>query len=46
MKIFQILTLSELGGAQSVVINLSNALTAKQKCFDIIVETDLFRSAL
>lgn len=28
MKILQIITLSELGGAQSVVINLSNALVA------------------
>jgi glycosyltransferase involved in cell wall biosynthesis len=30
MKIFQIVTLSELGGAQSVVVNLSNALTQER----------------
>ena len=31
MKILQIITLSELGGAQSVVINLANDLSRKNE---------------
>lgn len=33
MKIFQVITLSELGGAQSVVINLANALSESNEVF-------------
>jgi len=35
MRIFQVITLSELGGAQSVVINLANALAAENEVFVI-----------
>ena len=35
MKIFQIITLSELGGAQSVVLNLANSLAKKHLVFVI-----------
>ncbi|GHU72229.1 hypothetical protein FACS189450_09630 [Spirochaetia bacterium] len=40
MKIFQIVTLSELGGAQSVVANLSNALSKKHEVIVIAGEGD------
>lgn len=30
MRILQIITLSELGGAQTVVVNLSNKVTTKK----------------
>jgi glycosyltransferase involved in cell wall biosynthesis len=40
MKIFQIVTLSELGGAQSVVINLSNALSKEHEVIVIAGEGD------
>jgi glycosyltransferase involved in cell wall biosynthesis len=40
MKIFQIVTLSELGGAQSVVANLSNALSKEHEVIVIAGEGD------
>ncbi|MDR2410987.1 MAG: glycosyltransferase [Bacteroidales bacterium] len=40
MKIFQIVTLSELGGAQSVVVNLSNALSKEHEVIVIAGEGD------
>jgi glycosyltransferase involved in cell wall biosynthesis len=40
MKIFQIVTLSELGGAQSVVANLSNALAKEHDVIVIAGEGD------
>jgi glycosyltransferase involved in cell wall biosynthesis len=40
MKIFQIVTLSELGGAQSVVVNLSNALSKEHEVVVIAGEGD------
>jgi glycosyltransferase involved in cell wall biosynthesis len=40
MKIFQIVTLSELGGAQSVVVKLSNALTEEHEVVVIAGEGD------
>jgi glycosyltransferase involved in cell wall biosynthesis len=40
MRIFQIVTLSELGGAQSVVVNLSNALSKEHEVFVIAGEGD------
>jgi glycosyltransferase involved in cell wall biosynthesis len=40
MKIFQIVTLSELGGAQSIVANLSNALAKKHEVIVIAGEGD------
>jgi glycosyltransferase involved in cell wall biosynthesis len=40
MKIFQIVTLSDLGGAQSVVVNLSNALSKKHEVIVIAGEGD------
>jgi len=40
MKIFQIVTLSELGGAQTVVINLSNALSKEHAVTVIAGEGD------
>jgi glycosyltransferase involved in cell wall biosynthesis len=40
MKIFQIVTLSELGGAQSVVANLSNALAEEHDVTVIAGEGD------
>ena len=40
MKIFQIVTLSELGGTQSVVINLSNALSLEHEVIVIAGEGD------
>ncbi len=40
MKIFQIVTLSELGGAQSVVVNLSNALSNVHEVIVIAGEGD------
>ena len=40
MKIFQIVTLSELGGAQAVVANLSNALSKEHEIIVIAGEGD------
>jgi phosphoheptose isomerase len=40
MKIFQIVTISELGGAQSVVANLSNALAEEHDVTVIAGEGD------
>ena len=40
MKIFQVVTLSELGGAQSVVINLANALCKQHEVIVIAGEGD------
>ena len=40
MKIFQIVTLSELGGAQSVLVNLSNSLSKEHKVIVIAGESD------
>jgi len=40
MKIFQIVTLSELGGAQSVVVNLSNALSKEHVVIVLAGEGD------
>jgi glycosyltransferase involved in cell wall biosynthesis len=40
MKIFQIVTLSELGGAQSVVVKLSNALSKEHEVIVIAGEGD------
>lgn len=40
MKIFQIVTLSELGGAQSIVVNLSNALSREHEVIVIAGEGD------
>jgi hypothetical protein len=40
MKVFQIVTLSELGGAQSVVVNLSNALSIGHEVIVIAGEGD------
>jgi glycosyltransferase involved in cell wall biosynthesis len=38
MKIFQVVTLSELGGAQTVVVNLSNALAKEHEVIVITGE--------
>lgn len=40
MTIFQIITLSELGGAQTVVVNLANSLSYKHKVIVIAGEGD------
>jgi len=40
MKIFQIVTLSEIGGAQSVVVNLSNTLSLEHEVIVIAGEGD------
>ena len=40
MKIFQVVTLSELGGAQSVVVNLSNSLSLEHEVIVIAGEGD------
>ena len=40
MKIFQIVTLSDLGGAQAVVVNLSNSLSKQHKVIVIAGEGD------
>jgi glycosyltransferase involved in cell wall biosynthesis len=40
MKIFQIVTLSELGGAQSVVVKLSNALSKEHEVIVVAGEGD------
>lgn len=40
MRIFQIVTLSELGGAQSVVVNLSNSLSKEHEVIVIAGEGD------
>ena len=40
MRIFQIVTLSELGAAQSVVVNLSNALCKEHEVIVIAGEGD------